>query len=260
MEAALHERAYGAMITYHNDPDLTGQLLTFTHRRESGDPVRILLAEGDSWFSLGGATSNLLMALDNSDTLIVSCAYPGDTLRNVSSMCNKAFRRLLSPRYGIKWDAVLLSAGGNDMLGDIRQILSGSNLNEDLLDLALGDIVLGYQRIIAAVREHHACPIHAHTYDYITSDPHGGWFRMGPWIGNRLNEAGVARHLHAGIIVKVIDALADRLMHIGGLTVHDTRGTLTLGTWGRFGWTRHYRNEMHPTSVGYRLLAARWNV
>ena len=46
---------------------------------------RRLLAEGDSWFTIGSLnllqTSNLLKELEfKTSTAIVSCAYPGDTL------------------------------------------------------------------------------------------------------------------------------------------------------------------------------------
>lgn len=248
------------MLSYFSCPDLTGQLLTFIHRRESGEKVRILLAEGDSWFSVGGATSNLLMALDDDDTLIVSCASPGDTMRNMAQIGNEPLWMMLSPRFGVRWDGVLLSAGGNDLLGDIGRVIDGSNLSPSLLAMALDEIERGYQRIIRAVREHHGCSIHAHTYDYPVSDPFGGWLRAGPWAGNRLLSSGVDVPRHDGMITAIIDALADRLQRIDGLTVHDTRGTLEPGKWRCVGWQKHYRNEIHPTTAGYRLLAARWRL
>ena len=247
------------MISYFASPDLIGQLLTFNHRREAGERVRILLAEGDSWFSLGGLTTNLLMALDDDDTLIVSCASPGDTMRNMSSLGNEPFWMMLSPRFGVQWDGVLLSAGGNDLLGDVGRVISGGNLDLSLLDAALNQIDNGYQRIVASVREHHACPIHAHTYDYPVPDP-GGWLRLGPWVGNRLRVCGVPVHRHQGIIIHLIDALAEHLHRNKNLTVHDTRGTLTGKPWRCVGWQKHYINEIHPSAAGYRLLADKWRV
>ena len=246
------------MITYYSDPELTGILLTYQHRKEAGDPVRMLLAEGDSWFSLGGWTTNLLMELDDDHTLIVSCAEPGDTLRNIARLGNDPFMMMLSPRFGVKWDAVLLSAGGNDLLADVGLLIEHGNLSHEALSIALDGIELGYRRIISAVREHHDCQIHAHTYDYPVSDIYGGLFRMGPWIGNRLIAAGVAPHRHAGIIADIVDALADRLKKNGDLIVHDTRGTLPPGKWGKLGWQPMWRNELHPTRVGYKRLAAKW--
>ena len=154
--------------------------------------------------------------------------------------------------------AVLLSAGGNDLLGDVGLLIEHGNLSREAVGIAMDGIELGYRRIISAVREHHDCPIHAHTYDYPISDPYGGLFRMGPWIGNRLIAAGVAPHRHEGIIAQLVDGLANRLRQNDDLIVHETRGTLKPGKWRRFGWQPMWRNEMHPTRDGYKRLAAGW--
>lgn len=84
---------------------------------------RRLLAEGDSWFTIGSLTferaPNLLGQLDfASSTAIVSCAYPGDTLqRMVDGVHDRWFDRLLRVRrYASYWDAILFSAGGNDLI------------------------------------------------------------------------------------------------------------------------------------------------
>lgn len=248
------------MITYYADPELTGQMLTFIHRRESGENVRLYLAEGDSWFSNGGWTTNLLMALDDADTLIVSCASPGDTMRNMARLGNEPFWMMLDPNFGVQWDAVLLSAGGNDLLSDIRLLIDGRSLSSDLLGIALDGIEAGYMRIIKMVRARHQCPIHAHTYDYPVSDTTGGWFRLGPWIGNRLLDAGIPAHRHDSIITDVIDALAERIKQIDGLTVHDTRGVLSPGRWRWMGWLENWTNEIHPSARGYSMLASKWRL
>lgn len=81
-----------------------------------------LLAEGDSWFTFSTQwlprNSNLLFGLDVPErTFIANCATPGDTLRHmVQFPRNPAFAGSFSgPRARI-WDAVLLSAGGNDLI------------------------------------------------------------------------------------------------------------------------------------------------
>lgn len=249
------------MITHYANPELAGIILTFEHRRSVGDPVRILLAEGDSWFSFGGATSNLLMALDNKDTLIVSCATPGDSIRKMSSIGNNPFHMMLSPSFGVEWDAVLLSAGGNDLLADIRQIISGGNIDKESMTIALDGVTRGYKHMIEEIRwRHPKCPIHAHTYDYPITDVVGGLFRLGPWIGTQLVQGGVADHRHDAIVRHVLDALADRLNDMPGLIVHDTRGTLPPGKWRPIGWQKYWRNEIHPSTAGYALLAAKWKL
>ncbi|WP_338880067.1 hypothetical protein WHX56_01270 [Achromobacter veterisilvae] len=84
---------------------------------------RRFLAEGDSWYTLGtlkgSRLSNLLFELGLSTrTQILNCAYPGDTLKHmVESVERSTFNRLLYlPRFEHKWDAILLSAGGNDFI------------------------------------------------------------------------------------------------------------------------------------------------
>ena len=84
---------------------------------------RVFLAEGDSWFTLGALTglppSNLLYELDFAKaTTIVSCAYPGNTLQQMSDgIDDPYFDRLLRQEPWQRWwYALLVSAGGNDLI------------------------------------------------------------------------------------------------------------------------------------------------
>lgn len=89
---------------------------------------RRLLAGGDSWFTIGtlnlAAASNVLFKLQFSQsTVIVNCAVPGDTLQHmVERMHDPLFDRLLrKPRFARHWEAILVSAGGNDLI-DAAQV------------------------------------------------------------------------------------------------------------------------------------------
>ena len=89
---------------------------------------RRFLAEGDSWFTIGTLNlvkaSNVLFKLEfASSTVIVNCAYPGDTLRHMVDGVNDVqFDRLLRrPRFARYWEAVVVSAGGNDLI-DAAQV------------------------------------------------------------------------------------------------------------------------------------------
>src|SRR5438874_3608775 len=104
-------------------------------RRQTGDRVldpdsfdyrHRLLAEGDSWFTLGGLpTSNLLFSLQfQANTIIANCALPGDTIRHMSEISNnRELQAALSARFGYAFDAILLSGGGNDLIDRIHDIL-----------------------------------------------------------------------------------------------------------------------------------------
>jgi hypothetical protein len=86
-----------------------------------------LLAEGDSWFTIGTlnlvAASNVLfkLAFDKS-VAIVNCAYPGDTLQHMVDRLNDPYfdRLLRKPNFASYWEALLISAGGNDMIDAAR--------------------------------------------------------------------------------------------------------------------------------------------
>lgn len=89
---------------------------------------RRLLAEGDSWFTIGtlnlAQASNVLFKLEFAQTTaIVNCAYPGDTLRRVvDSVHDPYFDELLrKPNFASFWEAILISAGGNDLI-DAAQV------------------------------------------------------------------------------------------------------------------------------------------
>ena len=86
-----------------------------------------ILAEGDSWFSIGAVpSSNLLFELElPGKTIILNLAYPGDTVEHMSSLVgNPDFRRLIHDlRYGYAWDLIMLSAGGNDVIDHAEAII-----------------------------------------------------------------------------------------------------------------------------------------
>lgn len=81
-----------------------------------------MLAEGDSWFSITTTrypSANLLQSLRlQRRTAIVNCAAPGHTLqRMVDRRADDTCARLLcGAGTAYPWDAVLLSAGGNDLI------------------------------------------------------------------------------------------------------------------------------------------------
>ncbi len=88
---------------------------------------RRLLAEGDSWFTISTLNllqaSNVLFKLEVSQsTAIVNCAYPGDTLQHMVQWYEDPyFDRLLRGRGDARcWEALLVSAGGNDLIDAAR--------------------------------------------------------------------------------------------------------------------------------------------
>jgi hypothetical protein len=70
-----------------------------------------LLAEGDSWFSIGAlnplTSANLLQSMEFSQfTAAAHCSYPGDTLRRMAELrSDPHFVQLLAGNVSWRWDA-----------------------------------------------------------------------------------------------------------------------------------------------------------
>src|SRR5471030_876799 len=81
-------------------------------------PIR-LLAEGDSWFAWSQLnlkpSSNLLRELEfERAAIVINYAYSGDTIRHMADIC--ASTTFYSDVVGDRYDAILLSGGGNDLI------------------------------------------------------------------------------------------------------------------------------------------------
>lgn len=236
------------MITTHTDHRLPELLLAqqFTQR---------VLADGDSWFSLGGWTGNLLMPLDAPHRLIVNCAAPGDELGDTHAIGNDEFARLLAPTDGVPaWDAVLLSAGGNDLLGHCSRFIvpdAIAAIDEAALDEVLDGIesnLIRFMRLTQSAQP--GVPVLCHTYDHPPVSRRWWPWNFGPWIAPVFKAADIPRGFWDGFAAMLVDELAVRLANIAHdsprLTVVNTRARLTARDW---------RNEIHPNVYGYSLLA-----
>ena len=236
------------MILAPDDPNLVEALL---------DPrfTRRYLAEGDSWFSLGGWTGNLLMALDDDATLIVNCAYPGDRL---DDMGRGIFSRTLMAADGVRpWTAVLLSGGGNDLLSRCNEFVvpdPAGPIDFDALQRTLYDIQHHLVRLLVlCCSGQPGVPVYCHTYDHPPVSRRWWWFQLGPWVSPVLYRACIDRSRWDGIAAMLIDNLAELMHKLAvdwpGLTVVETRGRLAADDW---------QNEIHPRHRGYHTLARPW--
>lgn len=237
------------MILAPDDPHLIDALLDARFRRR-------YLAEGDSWFSLGGWTGNLLMALDDADTLIVNCAYPGDTLED---MGRHGIARALAASDGIApWDAVLLSGGGNDLLRRCGEYIVGdpaTPIEWDAMGRVLAEIEHHLVRLLVLCGAGQpGVPVYCHTYDHPPVSRRWWWWQLGPWVGPALRRAGVERSRWDELAAMLVDTLADDILHKlarrwRDLRVVETRWMLDAPDW---------QNEIHPKTRGYHELARPW--
>jgi hypothetical protein len=163
------------------------------------------IAEGDSWFTIGGHTlknpwfSNILFTLRfQKDALILNLAQPGDTIKHVSEMPkDHSFKFAIEQHDSDPWSAILLSGGGNDLIDKAHTLIMDKlergnkiiNTPQDYcktseVDHFLNNISHHFKRL-ANMRGNHDIPIIMHTYDYPT--PRNApakflGFNLGPWL------------------------------------------------------------------------------
>ncbi len=252
------------------------------------DYAQILLAEGDSWFAwayLGLDVSpsilNRLQFVRRTATL--SYAYSGHTSGDMAGMAISAgFRHELAAR---KFDAILLSGGGNDLFDALAQghILKPADPGADpadpasYVDLAKLDalknyVMLNYQQILGwrlqAGSQNATTPVLLHTYDVPMPRPAPakvfGKPAVGPWLHPALDKVNAPAALRFDIIREIASDMLDCIRAfddpVGGIHVVDTCGvTLTPAAAGTTGDNADWVNEIHPNAAGYVKIAARFN-
>jgi lysophospholipase L1-like esterase len=243
-----------------------------------------LLAEGDSWFTLGGLpTSNLLFSTKfDGSTIIVNCGSPGDTIKNMGQISsNPNLRKSMSKRFGYRWDAILLSGGGNDLIDDADDIIRRSTgsptdpaayCNEDRLMKTLERVKQGYRNIIELRDENgSSCagkPVITHTYDWVTPRNAPARFvfvpLLGPWLYTALKTARVPQDQWNPVSDYLLSRLGDSITSLTrgadklpDFHVVNTQGTLERAASGTVQDSGDWMNEIHPNSRGCEKIAAK---
>jgi len=249
-------------------------------------PGQRFLAEGDSWFSMSGFPPyNLLYELRFRDiTQIVNCALPGDTIVNMSKLIhNRHYREALTTP-GLKWKAIFLSGGGNDLIDRANEILipeserdPGASAPSDFCDQTelrtlIDDVQQGFRRLVSLRDSSRSnsknAPIITHTYDYATprnAPARFFFFTLGPWLYPALKGAGIPETAWVPVADYLIDELGKGISDLqkGNKRLDDfyvvkTRGTTTRAEIGDTGSSNDWQNEIHPNNRGYRKLAKRF--
>ena len=259
------------------------------------------LAEGDSWFTIGTlnllASGNLLQEMAFTQRHVaVNCAAPGDKLvRMVEHVRDGRFLELLNGRTARFWDGILLSAGGNDLIGAIATPATANGaavpLNKRLLRTAAewGPAAGGVARYVSdggwdtfsdylkanfdqliGFREAGPSagqPIYMHTYAVPTPRPAGAGIGSA-WLMPSLVAYGVPSADWPGVAALFIGRLATLLKAVAADSarfpnVHcfDTSVLpLVAAAEGATGESGDWVNEIHLTHAGCRKLARPWSV
>lgn len=232
-----------------------------------------ILAEGDSWFAyprqflLVGRDANVINHLaDKPNLLILNTSSVGDEIVDMMSGDQKF--SLLKRLSRFKFDIVLLSGGGNDIVGRydfgffLKERKPGTDwkacINLNRLNLKLKQIELSYRELVERILD--TVPdirIVTHTYGLALPSTVGfelfdiiplGKSWMYPYlvqkkIDDREDQRKIVRHIMVkskNTLFKVQKDYQDRFK------VVDTQGLLK---------EEHWLNEIHPTSEGFGLVA-----
>ena len=258
-----------------------------------------LLAEGDSWFSLGAinplTSANLLQSMAFTEyTAAVHCSYPGDSLRRMVSLrSDPNFVQLVRGNVSWRWDAILLSAGGNDLIDatrappasapHLRLLLpaaewGGASEGAHRFLSAAGwqtfsdyfranlDLLIGLRDSKSGSDGNRGRPMCMHTYAYPTPRPSGAGLGQGPWLRPAMVQYGIPEADWVALARLLVDLLADLMLacaadtaRFPALHVFDTRGIdIVPAALGAAGTSGDWLNEIHLTRAGCDKIARRW--
>lgn len=258
----------------------------------AGNPIydKRVLAEGDSWFHIGGITKaerNLIDAVNfkHKHTLLLNMAKSGDTMANMSQRLNNQFLYQLMKDH--KWDFILLSAGGNDLIdaliekgnyefnSETLSIIKSNSDGSSFKDfINYGDLDLFRKSILNNFKEFQAIkdatinkstPVIIHTYDFPT--PRNApatvfYVNTGPWLYKALTYKRVDKRFWVEIADEIFTALADTIISLDGknnFNVAKTAGSLERAWPETEGNDHDWLNEIHPNSKGITKIASKIN-
>lgn len=243
-----------------------------------------ILCEGDSWMSIGSnpakGHSNILQDLRFSKRcLLWNIASPGDTMKKMSNWCvNPDFLALISGKEEFPWKAIFLSAGGNDLIDAMKEIVvpssatAGSNFTDYINVARLHALfweMLTYLRRVENARDssknNRYTPIVIHCYDYaVPGDaPVKAWGLKlgGPWLYPAVN-GKVPRKHWTSISEYLIDEMAKFFLRIKNEklisnfhVIYQTLNVLDSPVWEKSKKAKDWDNEIHPSRAGYKKLA-----
>ena len=251
-----------------------------------------LLAQGDSWFSIGQIgippTSNLFDGMSTSvQACVVNCAHPGAVLRRMTDTVREPFfLSMLNGKSSQAWGGILLSGGGNDMI-DAAQAGPANSPALRLLatqaewtDAVGGDKYLSnagwstfadhLTAVVAgflAARDsgpNKGVPVIMHSYDFAVPRNAGAGLGAGPWLYPAMRAFNIPQadwQIAARALLTRLQVLLDHIAATtadGSLHVVHTQGTLIPAQTTDTGGTLDWANEIHPSIPGYQKLSALW--
>ena len=228
----------------------------------------VIVTEGDSWFSYP-LNVNIADCIEMmNDFSFLRLEHNGDEARQIMGSGSEQLRKLKYYLKSYPVEAVLMSAGGNDIVAEeLKRILSArapgatwqSAVKLDKLTTVLDDIVAAYERLLDArdaLRPD--CVVFAHSYAYF--EPTGrkatgpfGLGSAGPWMKPVLVARGIDPATEGAQVSRyLVDELHARLQGLAAarkrFVIVDTRSALPVDD-------VHWSDEIHPSGTGFRRRA-----
>ena len=235
--------------------------------------LRRLISEGDSWFDYP-PHPNVIDFLDGEGFWAIKrFEKSGDTLANVAGPGNLV--RIAVTAEKEKTEAILISAGGNDLFTDIpekpqlrwiwRALMpfdpsktAAEHVNQLVWDEKKTELRRNFVQIISALSG--CAPMLIHGYDYLTASGekclYDGFRAAGPWILPSMRDRGILDpDMQRAILRVLIDDVNRILSALQGsypdsVIYVDLRGTLRPGI--------DWLNEIHPTEDGFHKVEERF--
>jgi len=247
------------------------------------------LVEGDSWMDRSAMFHTSLlqklapkMDAAGDDVLIINLSRFGDTMRRMGDCADGEFRLWIDTAFAWKFDAVLLSAGGNDFIDAARDPDAGRGILRNLAGApvpALGRDCLD-RNAVATLVDAYLAPSFAAFYAEVQASRHAGVpiflnlydtpvARNAPafpggrsWLHEVYVKNAIPRQLWpdltGAIFADVQRAVTGWTVGRSGLHCVPTGGTLVAADPAATGSSGDWLNEIHPNAAGWEKLAAVW--
>jgi hypothetical protein len=228
----------------------------------------VIITEGDSWFSypLNANIADYIEMMN--DFSILRLEHNGDEAREILGAGSEQLKKIKYYLKNYPVDALLLSAGGNDLVAEelakvLEKKVNGNSWQSSVklvtLTTVLDDIVSAYARLLDArdaLRP--TCVVVAHSYCYF--QPTGrkatgpfGLLKAGPWMRPVMVAKGIDPDTEGRDLARyLVDELHARLMALTAARrrfhVVDMRSALPADD-------VHWADEIHPSGTGFRRLA-----
>lgn len=250
-----------------------------------------ILVEGDSWMDRSSMFhTSLLQCLapefDKTfeDVMFINVSMFGDTMRRMGGQATEDFASWLNDDLGWRFDAVLLSAGGNDFIDAARDPAAGEGILKDFakhpqpasghnyIDRnAVGELVTrwldpNFKRFYEVVRNsrfHADTPIFLNNYDTPTARYAPAFQGGRSWLEEAYNTNHIPAHMWPDATDSIFNDVQTTIAGwtVGRANVHivPTDGTLTPAAAGTTGSDGDWLNEIHPNASGWHKLAKVWH-